>query len=121
MFMFTPDCAEYGLFKSGISAPGISFSIQTFSAKLTAALATSLGAACLAAIGFVEGVGAEQTAGFADKFWLVTTWVPVVGSILGIIVLSFYKLRDNSVQVMAKCNAGEISREEAMKALEGKF
>ena len=121
MFMFTPDCAEYGCYKSGISAPGISFSIQTFTSKLTAALATSLGAACLAAIGFVEGEGAVQTAGFTDRFWAVTVWVPVVGAILGIIVLSFYKLRDNSVQIMAKCNAGEISREDAAKALEGKL
>ena len=29
-FMFTPDCAEYGEYKSGISAKGITFAIQKF-------------------------------------------------------------------------------------------
>ena len=121
MFMFTPDCAEYGLFKSGISAPGISFSIQTFTSKLTAALATSLGAACIAAIGFIEGEGAVQTERFAGNLWTVTSWVPVVGSIIGIVILLKYKLRDKQVQIMAKCNAGEISREEALNALGDKY
>ena len=36
-FMFTPDCAEYGEYKSGISAKGITFAIQTFSVKITGA------------------------------------------------------------------------------------
>ena len=40
--MFTPDCAEYGQFKSGISAKGITFAIQTFSVKITAAISSSL-------------------------------------------------------------------------------
>jgi glycoside/pentoside/hexuronide:cation symporter, GPH family len=119
MYMFTPDCAEYGTFKTGISAPGISFSIQTFTIKLTSAISTALGAACLAFIGFVEGEGAVQVAGFADKLFAVTIWVPAVGLTIGAVILSFYKLRDKDVQIMAKCNAGEISREEAYKALEG--
>ncbi|NLC79033.1 MAG: hypothetical protein GX683_04830 [Ruminococcaceae bacterium] len=34
MFMFTPDCAEYGRYTTGINATGITFAIQTFSVKL---------------------------------------------------------------------------------------
>ena len=41
-FMFTPDCAEYGEYKSGISAKGITFAIQTFSVKITGAVSSSL-------------------------------------------------------------------------------
>ena len=41
-FMFTPDCAEYGQYKSGISAKGITFAIQTFSVKITGAVSSSL-------------------------------------------------------------------------------
>ena len=41
-FMFTPDCAEYGQYKSGVSATGITFAIQTFSVKITAAVSSSL-------------------------------------------------------------------------------
>ena len=37
-FMFTPDCAEYGQYKSGISAKGITFAIQTFYVKITGAV-----------------------------------------------------------------------------------
>ena len=42
MFIFTPDCAEYGKFKSGIEAKGITFAIQTFMVKLTAAISSAL-------------------------------------------------------------------------------
>ena len=117
MFMFTPDCAEYGMYKSGVNASGVSFSIQTFSAKFTSAIATSLGAVMLTFIGFVEGEKAVQAAGFADKLWLVQNIVPVVGSVLAILLLLMYKLRDRHVQVMARCNAGEITREEAEELL----
>ena len=41
-FMFTPDCAEYGEYKSGISAKGITFAIQTFSVKITGAVSSAL-------------------------------------------------------------------------------
>jgi Na+/melibiose symporter-like transporter len=34
MFMFTPDCVEYGTFKTGERAEGITYSLQTFADKL---------------------------------------------------------------------------------------
>jgi sugar (glycoside-pentoside-hexuronide) transporter len=119
--MFTPDMVEYGRYKSGINASGISFAVQTFSAKLQAALATALGALCLSLIGFVEGEGAVQPDGFADKLWLIMCLIPIVMSVIAIPLFSRYKLRDKYVAVMAKFNNGEISREEAEKVLEGKI
>jgi Na+/melibiose symporter-like transporter len=119
--MFTPDCAEYGHYSSGVSAPGIAFSIQTFSAKLTSALSTSLGAFALAAIGFKEGEGAIQSADFAGKFWTASMIVPLIGLVAGAIILTKYKLRDNYVEVITDCNNGKISKEEADKALAGKI
>ena len=65
MFMFTPDCAEYGRYKTGINATGITFAIQTFSVKLMTAVATALGTFLLAMAGFVEGEGAVQAAQMA--------------------------------------------------------
>lgn len=126
MFMFTPDCVEYGTYHSGISAPGITFSIQTFTAKLTSALASAVGAAALAIIGYVggevsPGVYMAQPAGFEDKFFIVYMLIPALGALLCLPLLWRYKLRDKDVQVMAKCNAGEISREEAEKLLGGKY
>lgn len=121
MFMFTPDCAEYGRYKTGINAVGITFSIQTFSVKLMTAVSTALGTLCLGLIGFVEGEGAVQAAGFADKLWFVYALVPVLGAAISLIVLRMYKLRDKDVQIMAKCNAGELTREEAEAALGGRY
>lgn len=112
-FMFTPDCAEYGRYKSGIAAPGITFATQTFFVKLQSALVVVFGSSMLAAIGFVEGEGAVQPADFADKLWLISTLLPVVGMLVALVLLRRYKLNDHDVELMAKCNSGEISREEA--------
>ena len=116
-FMFTPDFAEYGHFKTGVSAPGIAFSLQTFSVKMMTAISTALGTALLGVIGFVAGEGAAQAAGFESKLWFIYMVVPAIGAVASLFVLRMYKLRDKDVQIMARCNAGEISREEADAAL----
>ncbi len=121
MYMFTPDCAEYGHYKTGHSMPGITFAAQTFFVKLQAALATSLASAVLAWIGFNEGEGAVQAAGFTDKFFNASIWLPVAGGILSLILLHFYRLNDKDVEIMAKCNAGEITRETAERSLSRKY
>jgi probable glucitol transport protein GutA len=121
VFFFTPDFAEYGRYKSGISAPGITFSIQTFSVKLMAAISTAAAAAVLGIIGFAEGEGAVQAAGFADKLWAVNMLVPIGAALVSIPILLKYKLRDNYVKVMTDCNNGRISRAEAEKQLPEMF
>ncbi|MFU0828504.1 MAG: MFS transporter [Lachnoclostridium sp.] len=121
MYMFTPDCAEYGHYKSGLNMPGITFATQTFFVKLQAAFLTAFGSFILAALGFVEGENAVQAAGFADKLWTASCVWPAIGIILALIVLRFYKLNDHDVQLMAKCNAGEISRKEAQARMINKY
>jgi probable glucitol transport protein GutA len=121
LFMFTPDCAEYGAYKTGINASGIAFSIQTFTAKLTAAISAALAGAALVIIGFIEGEGAVQLPGFEFKLWLLYGLGPVAGALIMLPVLAFYKLRDHDVQLMARVNAGEMTREEAEAAFSGKF
>jgi sugar (glycoside-pentoside-hexuronide) transporter len=121
MNMFTPDMVEYGRYKTGIAASGISFAIQTFAAKMQAAIATALSALCLSFIGFVEGEGAIQGGDFADKLWFVSNMVPVIMSALAIPLFARYKLRDKDISVIARCNNGEINREEAEKMLEGRI
>lgn len=121
MYMFTPDCAEYGLYKTGIDAKGIAFATQTFSVKLMTAVSASLGAAALAWIGYIENEGAVQAEGFADKLWFVYALVPVIGLIISLPILHMYKLRDKDVAAMAKYNAGEITREEADKLISDKI
>lgn len=130
-FMFTPDCAEYGQYKSGISAKGITFSIQTFTVKITSAIATSLALFLLGLFSWVnveaesfaqlEEMGIRQSETAMQGLWFVYALVPVIGLILSAIFFLFYKLNDKDVQIMAKCNSGEITREEAEQQLSRKY
>ena len=121
MFMFTPDCSEYSTYKLGISAPGVAFSIQTFSVKLTSALASSLSAFALFLVGYVSIEGAVQPVGFTGRLWMMYNFVPAAGYIIGALIFRYYKLRDKDVQIMTKANSGEITREEASLLLGGKY
>lgn len=126
-FMFTPDCAEYGQYKTGVDAKGITFSIQTFTTKIAAAVASSLG---LAILGFfdwtkieaesfadIEKLNIVQSATALNGLWVTYILVPSIGLAITSFIYLFYRLRDKDVQIMAKCNAGEITREEAEKLL----
>ena len=130
-FMFTPDCAEYGRYKTGISATGITFAIQTFSVKITAAISSSLALFLLGLWGWVsvqasdfaelERLGVQQSAQAMNGLWIVYALIPTIGLAIAGICYLFYKLSDKDVQIMAKCNSGEITREEAEAQLSRKF
>lgn len=130
-FMFTPDCAEYGQYKSGISAKGITFAIQTFSVKITGAVSSSLALFLLGLFKWVsveaesfeqlKAMGIQQSAGALNGLWIVYALVPVIGMIISTFFYMGYKLTDKDVQIMAKCNSGEITREEAEKLLSRKY
>lgn len=133
MFMFTPDCAEYGKFTSGIEANGITFAIQTFMVKLTAAISGALGMFLLGLkyTGWVSvevenfeelsASGITQSAHALDVLWFVYIMVPAIGCFIGLIVWNFYKLNDKDVQIMSDCNAGKIEFAEAEELLSRKY
>ena len=112
-YQFTPDCYEYGQYKTGLKMRGVTFAAQTFFAKLNGAITTAVSVFALTLIGFREGEGVVQAAGFADKLWTFSCLGSIIGGICTLLILRFYKLNDHDVQLMAKCNNGEISREEA--------
>ena len=130
-FMFTPDCAEYGEYKSGISAKGITFAIQTFSVKITGAVSSSLALFLLGCFHWISveaesfeqlaALGIQQSATAINGLWIVYALVPVIGMIISTFFYLCYKLNDKDVQIMAKCNSGEITREEAEKLLSRKY
>ncbi|MCL2557430.1 MAG: MFS transporter [Treponema sp.] len=120
-FLFTPDCAEYGFYKAGKAMPGITFALQTFISKLMVAVMGAIGAVALGVIGFVEGEGAAQLAGFEDRLWFIYLIPPAIGALVSIPIFLKYKLRDKHVKVIMQCNQGEITREEAEKLLAGKI
>jgi Na+/melibiose symporter-like transporter len=122
IYMLVADTVEYGTYKSGTRAAGISFSLQTLASKLKNALIGSMILLSLSAVGFVEGENAVQPEGVADGVWFMYSWIPVVGfAIALVLLLAFYKLRSKDVQVMGKYNKGEISREEAEAVLAEKY
>ena len=133
MFMFTPDCAEYGKFKTGIEAKGITFAIQTFMVKLTAAISGAMGLFLLGlkSTGWISvevenfkqlsESGVVQSEHALNVLWFVFVMVPAIGCLLAYIVWSFYKLNDKDVQIMADYNVGRITREEAESQLSRKY
>lgn len=126
-FMFTPDCAEYGQYKTGVDAKGITFSIQTFTTKIAAAVASSLGIAILGFFDWtkieaesfadIEKLNIVQSATALNGLWVTYILVPSIGLAITSFIYLFYRLRDKDVQIMAKYNAGEITREEAENLL----
>jgi Na+/melibiose symporter-like transporter len=130
-FMFTPDCAEYGQYKTGINAKGITFAIQTFSAKITGAVSSSLGMFLLSLFNWKEitasdflelqKLNIQQPPEALNGLWITFALIPTIGMILSAVLYLFYKLNDKDVQIMAKYNAGEISREEADSLLSRKY
>lgn len=133
MALFTPDCAEYGKYKTGIEAKGITFAIQTFVAKLTAAVSGALGLFLLGlkSVGWqmvevdsfkaLEESGVVQSSHALDSLWFFYAFVPTIGCILAWIVWEFYRLKDKDVQIMADCNSGLITREEAEEKISKKY
>ncbi len=122
IYMLVADTVEYGTYKTGTRAAGISFSLQTFVAKMKNSLIGTVVLLSLSAVGFVEGEGAVQPQGVADGVWTLFCLFPALGfAIALVILLAFYKLRTRDVQVMSRYNNGEISREEAEAALAEKY
>ena len=130
-FMFTPDCAEYGQYKSGISAKGITFAIQTFSVKITGAVSSALALFLLGLFAFpkietdsfaeLAAMNIQLSPQATSGLWIVYALVPVIGMVISTFFYLGYKLNDKDVQIMAKCNSGEITREEAEAQLSRKY
>ena len=63
----------------------------------------------------------SQAEGFVNKLWNASFILPTIGIVLSLVILAFYKLNDHDVQLMAKCNSGEITREEAESKMKYKY
>ncbi len=131
-YSFTLDTLEYGRYKTGVDGTGINFAIQTLSTKFPSSIGTSLGVFLLGFTGIVT-VQADSIAQLAEMQVVQTRTammnMHLAGSIPGIIsggasiilLLCFYKLRTKDVAVMARYNAGEITREECDAQLSRKY
>ncbi len=129
-YMFTLDALEYGRYKTGINAMGINFAVQTFSAKFPGAIASALGVWLLSLTSFVvvEANSIADLANFTQtqqaitEMWLVTQLPGLIATTISYaLLICFYKLRSKDVAIMAKYNAGEMTREEADALMSRKY
>lgn len=101
--MFTADCIEYGAYISGERTEGLAFSIQTFVTKLSAAFCNTLCLVLLSFYGYVEQAP-EQTETALQGIWDIMSLVPMIGFIIMIIIMKFYKLDEAKVANMMEQN-----------------
>lgn len=114
------DCAEYGTYKTGTRNEGVTFSLQTFTAKITSALSLALSSLLLGLIGYNGDlvVIPKET---LDWIWAIGTLLPVIAQAIGLPILFAYKLKDSDAQLMSDYNHGKISREECESKLSRKY
>lgn len=122
IYMLVADTVEYGTYKTGTRAAGITFSLQCFAAKLKNGLIGTVVLFSLASVGFIEGENVVQPAGVAGGVWGLFCLLPAAGYLVALVMLlALYKLRSQDVQVMSQYNNGEITRAEAEALLAEKY
>lgn len=119
--LFIADCVEYGQYKTGMRNQGIAFSLKAFVNKVVVAIAGAVGMLSLSLVGYVEG-GVAQSAETIRGIWALYALGPAIGAVVAVaIMIACYKLRDKDIDLMARCNKGEITREECERQLGGRF
>lgn len=126
-----PDTIEYTRYKTGKDCSGIFFALNSFVTKLTQSVASSFGLFLLGISGWVEieatdfadvaAQGIQQPESALNMLWIVYTLIPAIGTILGVLVMFLYRIKDKDIELITKCNAGEITREECEAQLSRKY
>lgn len=101
--LFTVDCIEYGTYTTNERAEGISFSLQTFTAKLSAAVAGAISGFVLERLGYEAGV--IQTPQTLNGIWNMYVLYPIFGAVIAIIIMwRYYDLTEKQVDDMILFN-----------------
>lgn len=85
-----PNTIEYGQWKTGIRSEGMVYALFMFSLLLVQAFSSEIVGSLLTAFGYVPNQ--TQTVTALHGLLIMQTVVPITGSIIGIIILLFYKL-----------------------------
>ena len=97
------DCLDYSEWKMNIRADGSMYSIYTFSRKIGSTIASTGAASALAAIGYISGVNAVQSAETVNSIYYLVNAVPVVTCILELIGIGLiFNLNQNETAKMYK-------------------
>ncbi|WP_078549579.1 glycoside-pentoside-hexuronide (GPH):cation symporter [Litchfieldia alkalitelluris] len=104
LWAMIPDTVEYGEWKTNIRAEGLVYSTFIFTQKLGMALGGALSGIILGATGYVAN--SSQTPEALQGILISVTIVPIIASIIGIIVIYFYRLdKDKYISILEEIKA----------------
>ena len=137
MNFIAPDTIEYTRYKTGKDSTGIFYALNAFVSKAVGGVGASIGLLVMGIFGWREvqadsyeqllamgmdvGQAAYQTPIAIQGMWVVYALIPGIGFLISALILLFYKLKDRDAELMAKCNAGEISRAECEAQLTRRY
>ncbi len=127
-----PDTIDYTRYKTGKDCSGIFYALQSFINKVLSGVVGSTALAVLALYGWQEvqgesfadlaAQGVTQTETALNALWNLGYLIPAIGfAIAAVLLYAFYNLKDADATLMARCNSGEISREECESRLSKKY
>lgn len=90
-FAMQPDPVDYGEWKSGVNTAGTLSAVNGFIGKVGMAIASSVGAALLAAGGFDPDI-TVQTSSARTAIVSMYIWVPIIMNVASAITMAFYDL-----------------------------
>lgn len=90
-FAMIADTVDYGEWKSGVRAQGLLSAAVSFGAKVGMGVGGALSAGMLSLGYYVPGA-AQQAQSALDAIQVNYLWAPLVSAVLGIVIMSFYKL-----------------------------
>ncbi len=127
-----PDTIDYTRYKTGKDCSGIFYALQSFINKALGSVVNSVALYILAFCGWQEvqgesfadlaAQGVTQSEGSLNALWNLGYLIPAAGFLIAAVLLyAFYNLKDADAALMAKCNAGTITREECEAQLSRKY
>lgn len=91
------DVADYSEYKNGSASTGLIFSSSSMAQKFGAAFGSAIVLWVLMAFGYDNAKDAVQTPEALAAIKALISWIPAVGSAVGVLIMAFYPLTDRKM------------------------
>lgn len=91
------DVADYSEYKNGSASTGLIFSSSSMAQKFGAAFGSAIVLWVLMAFGYDNAKDAVQTPEALATIKALISWIPAVGSAVGVLIMTFYPLTDKKM------------------------
>lgn len=91
------DVADYSEYKNGSASTGLIFSSSSMAQKFGAAFGSAIVLWVLMAFGYDNAKDAVQTPEALATINALISWIPAVGSAVGVLIMAFYPLTDRKM------------------------